>query len=305
MAKKNLVVGLDLGEEHCTLVALDPKKNQIEHVATWNDAHGRKRPSELGEGLHAWLSERKLDKGVKSVAISLSGVGAMLRLVESDAGIPLEDAARFEARTWFGVSDNDLWINSMPHGLGAHNEPAQLVAAVRRTASSRVSSVCDAANLPLQEANLDIVAAANAFETNYPSWSDRLVAVVLANNSNLQIYWTQERKFLGHSVIVAQGTNPSDELALAGAKALQEGTGLVRGQADSLGGVFLCGQRAAETGFAARLGTGIRVDVRLLDSFASLPFPSAESMAEQISELSPRCATALGLALALSQGDRS
>ncbi len=305
MAKKNLVVGLDLGEEHCTLVALDPKKNQIEHVATWNDNHGRKSPSELGEGLHAWLSERKLGKSVKSVAISLSGVGAMLRLVEADAGISLEDAARFEARTWFGVSDNDLWINSMPHGLGPHNEPSQLVAAVRRSASSRVASVCDAANLPLQEANLDIVAAANAFETNYPSWSDRLVAVVLANSRHLQIFWTQERKFLGHAVVEAQGANPSDELSLAGAKALQDGLGLARGQADSLGGVFLCGHRASETGFAARLGTGSRVDVRLLDSFASLPFPSAESMAEQISGLSPRCATALGLALALSQGDRS
>jgi len=305
MAKKNLVVGLDLGEEHCTLVALDPKKNQIEHVATWNDSHGRKKPSELGEGLHAWLSERKLDKGVKSVAISLSGVGAMLRLVEEDEGLPPEEAARFEVRTWFGVSDNELWINSMSHGLGSHNEPAQLVAAVRRASASRVASVCDAANLPLEEANLDIVAAANAFETNYPSWSDRLVSVVLASGSHLQIYWTQERKFLGHAVVAAQGTNPSDELSLAGAKALQEGTGLSRGQAENLGGVFLCGQRAAETGFAARLGTGIRVEVRLLDSFASLPFPSAESMAEQISELSPRCATALGLALSLSQGDRS
>lgn len=304
MAKKNLVVGLDLGEEHCTLVALDARKNQIEHVATWNDAHGRKTPSELGEGLHAWLSERKLDKGVKSVAISLSGAGAMLRLVEADEGLPSEEAARFEARTWFAVPDNDLWINAIPHGLGPHNEPALLVAAVRRTAANRVSSVCDAANLPLAEANLDIVAAANAFDANYPSWSDRLVAVVLANDTQLQIYWTQESKFLGHVVIAAQGPNPSDELSLAGAKALQEGTGLARGQADSLGGVFLCGQRAAETGFAARLGTGIRVDVRLLDSFASLPFPSAESMAEQISELSPRCATALGLALSLSQGDR-
>jgi Tfp pilus assembly PilM family ATPase len=305
MAKKNLVVGLDLGEEYCTLVALDPRKNQIEHVATWNDSHGRKKPSELGEGLHAWLAERKLDKGVKAVALSIPGAGAMLRLVESDSGLSLEDAARFEARTWFGISDNELWINSMPHGTGPHNEPAQLVAAVKRTVSSRVSSVCDAANLPLLEANLDIVAAANAFETNYPSWSDRLVAVVLANGNQLQIYWTQERKFLGHTVIAAQGTNPADELSLAGSKALQEGAGLVRGQADSLGGVFLCGQRSAETGFAARLGTGIRVDVRLLDSFASLPFPSADSMAEQISELSPRCATALGLALSLSQGDRS
>ena len=131
------------------------------------------------------------------------------------------------------------------------------------------------------------------------------MAVVLAGERHLQVYWTQERKFLGHAVIAAQGTNPSDELSLAGAKALQEGTGLVRGLPDSLGGVFLCGQRASETGFAARLGTGLRVDVRLLDSFASLPFPSADSMAEQISELSPKCATALGLALALSQEVRS
>lgn len=300
MAKKNLVVGLDLGEDHCTLVALDPSKSTIEHVATWNDHHGGKGVPELGEGLKAWLSERKLDRGVKAVAMSLSGAKAMLRLVEADSGLSLEDAARFEARTWFGASDDSLWINGLPHGQGPHGEPALLVAAVRRTDSNRIASICDHASLPLEESNLDIVAAANAFEANYPSWSDRLVAVVLAESRNLQILWTQERKFLGHAVVVPQGDNPSDELSLAGAKALQEGAGLSRGMPDALGGVFLCGPRASETGFAARLGSGLNADVRLLDSFASLSFPSADSMAEQISSLSPKCATALGLALGLS-----
>lgn len=305
MAKKNLVVGLDLGEEHCTLVALDPRKSQIEHVATWNDGHGKKGVPELGEGLKGWLAERKLDKTTKAVSISVSGAKAMLRLVEADQGVSLEDTARFEAKNWFGIPDNELWINCVPHGQGPHGEPGLLVAAVQRSVSNRVASICDHAGLPLMESSLDIVAAANAFETNYPSWTDRLVAVVLAGDRHLQIYWTQERKFLGHAVVAAQGTNPSDELSLAGAKALQDGSGLVRGLAESLGGVFLCGQRASETGFAARLGTGLRVDVRLLDSFASLAFPSADSMAEQISELSPKCATALGLALALSQEVRS
>jgi Tfp pilus assembly PilM family ATPase len=305
MAKKNLVAGLDLGEDHCTLVALDPKRHQIEHVATWNDDHAHKSSAELGEGLHAWLSERKLDKALKAAAVSISGAKAMLRLVESDPGLPVEDASRFEARTWFGNSDDELWINSLPQGTGPHDEPAHLVAAVRRGASNRLASVFDAAGIPLQECNLDIVAAANAFEANYPSWSDRLVAVVLANHHDLQIYWTKQRTFLGHAVVLASGINPSDELSLGGAKALQEGTGFVHGQPENLAGVFLCGQRAAESGFAARLGTGLRVDARLLDAFAALAFPSAESISDEISVLSPSCATALGLALALSQGDRS
>lgn len=304
MAKKKLVVGLDLGEDYCTLVALNPQKNQIEHVATWNESHSRKSALELGEGLAKWLSERKLDKSIKSVAIGLSGAGAFLRLAETDQEISIEDAARFEARTWFGCSDEDLWINAMPHGVGPHNEPGILIGAVRRAMANRVSSVADSAGLTLAESNLDIVAAANAFEANYPSWADRMVAIVLAGGRSLQIFWTQDRKFLGHAVIVAQGQNPSDELSLAGGKALLEGTGLLRGMADQLGGVFLCGPLSVETGFAARLGSGLKVDVRLLDSFAALPFPSAESMAEQISELSPKCAAALGLALALSQGDR-
>ena len=305
MAKKNLVVGLDLGEEHCTLVALDPKKSQIEHVATWNDSHGRKGVPELGEGLAGWLSERKLDKNVKAVAVSAPGAKTMLRLVESDPSLPLEDIARFEARTWFGAPDSELWINALAHGTGAHGEPATLVAALRRAVSNRISSVCDHASLPLSESNLDIVAAANAFEANYPSWSDRLVAIVLVDDKYLQVLWTQDRKFLGHAVLAAQGSNPSDELALAGSKALQEGAGLVRGLPDALTGVFLCGQRSTETGFAARLGASLKADVRLLDSFASLSFPSADSLAEQVSELSPKCATALGLALALSQESRS
>lgn len=306
MAKKTqYFVGLDIGADNCTLVALNAQKNQIEIVGrTQIDSGWRRGNLEMGEGIHSWLAELKLDKGVKAVAASVSGTRSMLRLVEVDESIPLEDSIRFEARTWAGKSDNDLWINSLAHGTGPHNEPAQLVVATPRSSVNALRGVLDAASLPLTEVTVDIVAAANAFEVNYPSWTDRLVAVVLADTRSLQIFWTKDRLFLGHGVVLAQGTNPSDELALEGCKALQSGLGLMKGAAESLSGVFLCGELSGTTGFSARLGSGLHADVRLLDAFAAIPFPSAESMAEQLSEISPRCATALGLALSLSQGDR-
>ena len=306
MAKKNqYLVGLDLGADNCTLVALHAQKNQIEIVGrTQVESGWRKGGLEMGEGLHAWLSELKLDKGVKSVAASVSGTRSMLHLAEIDPDLPMEEAVRFEVKTWLGKSEDDFWINSMPHGTGVHNEASHLVVATPKSIVSNLRSVLDNAGLPLTEVSVDIVAAANAFEVNYPSWTDRLVAVVLADNRSLQIFWTQERKFLGHGIVLAQSANPADELSLEGGKALQTGLGLQKGTPENLAGVFLCGELSGATGFSSRLGSGLRADVRLLDSFAAIPFPSAESMTEQLSEISPRCATALGLALSLSQGDR-
>ncbi len=306
MAKKTqYFIGLDIGAENCTLVALNAQKNQIEIVGrTQIDPLWRRGSLEMGEGIRHWLSELKLDKGIKAVAASISGTHSMLRLIEVDESLPLEDSIRFEARTWSGKNDNDLWINSLSQGTGPHNEPAQLVAAVARSSVHSLRGILDAASLPLTEVSLDIVAAANSFEVNYPSWTDRLVAVVLADTRSLQICWTQNRQFVGHGVILAQSTNPADELALEGSNALQSGLGLVKGASSSLNGVFLCGELSGTAGFSARLGSGLHADVRLLDAFAAIPFPSAEAMAEQLSEISPRCATALGLALSLSQGDR-
>lgn len=306
MAKKTqYVVGLDLGADNCTLVALNAQKKQIEIVGRTQVQSGwRNGNMELGSGIHSWLQELKLEKGVKAVAGCVSGARSMLRLVELDEGMPLEVAIRFEARTWLGQSDNNLWINAFPQGTGAHNQPAYLLAATQRSAVNGLHSILDAASLPLTEVSIDIVAAANAFEINYPSWTDRLVAVVLADAHSLQILWTKDGKFAGHGIVLAQGANPADELSLEGAKALQAGLGLVKGAANDLAGVFLCGELSSAAGFTSRLGSGLRADVRLLDAFAAIPFPSADSMAEQLSEISPRCATALGLALSLSQGDR-
>jgi len=306
MAKKTqYVVGLDLGAENCTLVALNAQKNQIEIVGrTRIESSWRQGNLEMGEGIRSWLSELKLDKGVKAVAASVSGTKSFLRLVEVEEGLPLEDAIRFEARTWLGKSEDELWMNSLSQGTGPHNEPAQLLAATPKTAVNGLRGILDAASLPLAEVSIDIVAAANAFEVNYPSWTDRLVAIVLADTRSLQIFWTQDRKFLGHGVVLAQGTNPGDELSLEGSKALLTGFGLSKGSPANLSGVFLCGELSGTPGFSGRLGNGISADVRLLDAFAAIPFPSAESMAEQLSDISPRCATALGLALSLSQGDR-
>lgn len=305
MAKKTqYVVGLDLGTENCTLVALNAQKKQIEIVGrTQIQPSWRAGNLDFGEGIHSWLVELKLDKGIKAVAACVSGTRSMLQLVELDTALPVEEAVRFEARTWLGTKDDELWINSLPHGTGAHDQPAHLLAASSRKLVSALRSTMDAASLPLTEVGIDIVAAANAFEANYPSWIDRLVAVVLVDSRSLQILWTQDGKFLGHGIVLAQSANPSDELSLEGAKALQAGLGLVKGTPSDLSGVFLCGESSAN-GFASRLGSGLRADVHLLDAFASVSFPSAESMSEQLSEISPKCATALGLALSLSQGDR-
>lgn len=307
MAKKpQLVVGLDLGDDTCKLVAYHPDQRQIEFVGlTWVEPAWRESPSALGTGIAAWLAELKLDKGVKAAAVGVSGASAMLALSELDPNLPLEESARFEVSTWTGRPDADCMINVIEQGNGPMGQPAHLVVAHRRAAVERVRAVAEAAGLPLVDVGVDIVGAANAFEANYPSWRDRLVAVVHATKQTLQIWWTKDREFLGHGVVALSNGEASDQLALEGGKALKAGLGLVNGSAEQLSGVFLAGDLAAEPGFAQRLGNGMRFEVRLLDAFAGISFPSAEGMLGQLAETAPKCAVALGLALALCEGDRS
>lgn len=306
MAKKpQLVVGLELGDDTCKLVAYHPDLRQIEFVGlTWVEPGWRTSPQAMGAGLAAWFAELKLDKGIKGASVCVSGASSMLALAELDPAMPVEEAARFEVRTWAGRSDAEYAINALPHGTGPNGQPAHLLAAHKREVVEHVRAVAEAASLPLIDVGVDIVGAANAFEANFPSWRDRLVAVVLASRRNLQIWWTRDREFLGHGVVVVSGETP-DQLALEGGKALRAGLGLFKGTPDQLGGVFLAGDIASEAGFAPRLGNGMPFEVRLLDSFAGISFPSAEGMLGQLAETAPKCAVALGLALPLSEGDRS
>lgn len=306
MAKKpQLVAGLELGDDTCKLVAYHPDLRQIEFVGlTWVDPAWRESTSAMGAGLAAWLAELKLDKGIKAASACVTGSSAMLTLAELDPKLPVEDAARFELATWTGRPEDNFWINAIPHGTGPNGQPAHLLAAHKREVVGKVRSIADAAGIPLAEVGLDIVGAANAFEVNFPSWRDRLTAVVLASRRTLQIWWTKDREFLGHGVVTVSGDAP-DQLALEGGKALRAGLGLLKGDADQLAGAFLAGDLAVEAGFAPRLGNGMRFEVRLLDAFAGISFPSAEGMLGQLAETAPKCAVSLGLALALSEGDRS
>jgi len=307
MAKKSqLVVGLELGDDTCKLVAYHPDLRQIEFVGlTWVEPAWRESPAALGRGLATWLADLKLDKGIKAASICLPGVSSMLSLVELDPALPVEDTARFHVATWTGGSENDLWINAISQGTGPMGQPAHLIAAHKREAVERVRTIADHAGLPLVDVGIDIVAAANAFEVNFPTWTDRLVAVVLASGRNLQIWWTRDRQFLGHGVVALSGGEGSDQLALEGGKALKAGLGLANGSPDKLGGVFLAGDLAAEAGFAPRLGNGMPFEIRLLDAFAGISFPSAVGMLGQLAETAPKCAVALGLAMPLSEGDRA
>lgn len=306
MAKKpQLVVGLELGDDTCKLVAYHPELRQIEFVGlTWVEPSWRESSAALGKGLANWLVDLKLDKGIRAASLCVPGAASMISLAEFDPALPLEDSARFEVETWTGKPADDLWINALPHGTGPSGLPAHLVVAHRRNAVSHASSVAENARLPLVNVGVDIVAAYNAFEANYPTWSDRLVAIVLASSRNLQILWTKDRMILGHGVVVQSGAEGPDQIALDGGKALRSGQGLRGANPDQLEGVFLAGDIASEAGFAPRLGNGLQSQVRLLDAFAGISFPSAEGMLGQLAETAPKCAVALGLALAVSEGDR-
>ncbi|MCB9496579.1 MAG: hypothetical protein H6686_06805 [Fibrobacteria bacterium] len=307
MAKKpQLVVGLELGEDTCKLVAFHPDHRRIEFVGlTWVEPAWRESSEALGKGLSTWLADLKLDKGIKAASVCVSGVSSMLTLAELDPNLPLDQSATFEACQWLGKAENEFHVNALPHGTGPMGEPAHLLVAHRKETIQRVRSVAEAAGLPLAEVGVDAIAALNAFEINYSTWTDRLVAVVLASSRNLQIVWTKNGQFLGHGVVVLSSGEGADQIALEGGKALQAGLGLQGASPDHLEGVFLAGDLAAEAGFAPRLGNGTKFEIRLLDAFSAISFPSAEGMLGQLAETAPKCAVALGLAVALSEGERA
>jgi hypothetical protein len=233
----------------------------------------------------------------------VSGSQSLIRLVEVDPDLPLEDAIRFEVRTWSGEPDSEWWIQVIGRqGVGPNGQPAVLVAATPRATVQRLRDICAAAGLADIEIGMDIAAAYNAFEQNYPNARESLSAVVLAQGKFLQIWWTRSGEFLGHAVIA--GETP-EALSTEGGKALLNGTGLLPSAKQLPRKVYLAGDLAHEAGFMSRLSRTSELSVHALDSFCGIPFPSAKGMGEQLTETAPKCAVSLGLGLGLLQGDHA
>jgi hypothetical protein len=113
----------------------------------------------------------------------------------------------------------------------------------------------------------------------------------------------REGAFAGHAVAVAPADgDPLEPLSAELLRILKEGEGLCGAQPSDCRAVLLCGEQGNDAGLASRLGAQLRADVQAMDAFSHTPFPSLEGNARQIAEISPQCAAALGVALALAEG---
>lgn len=301
---KNLI-GIELGEETYKLVSFNPGRREVDLVALTNvDPSWKLTPAALGQAIHSWLQSLGLIKSIGKVAIGLPAQNQVLRLVEVDEGDDAREALAFEMRTWFGRDRSFHRVNLVRMGEGPHQKPGYLLAGATNRQVEWMSEAFQTAKLPLGVLGLDIVAAYNAFEVNYPSWSEGLTAIVKCDGLFLQVFWTEGRKFLGHGVAtVPEGPDAADRLAFEAARLVASGEGLLVGDASRCVRAMLCGDRVPENDFAAKMGSGLRVQVALLDAFSSISFPSAQGMQSKLSETAPRCASALGLAVGMAEGD--
>jgi Tfp pilus assembly PilM family ATPase len=305
MARKpQTAIGLELGARLVTLVAYDIPHRQVQLVAMENAPQGwRENPSLLGEMLKDWLGTLGLDKKTSALSACVSAHDAPLRLVELDAEESPEGALRDELTEWSGSPDTAFFLNGQPLGKGTHGLPAHLLAAYPCERAEQLRAAFEACGFPLTELGLDALSIVNAFEKCQPSWQDHLAALVKIDAPVAQVSWVREGVFAGHAVAFAPAdADPLEPLSTELLRILKDGEGLCGADPSDCRAVFLCGEQGNDTGVASRLGAQLRADVQAMDAFAHTPFPSLEGNTQQIAEIAPQCAAALGMALSLAEG---
>lgn len=305
MARKpQTAIGLELGARLVTLVAYDIPHRQIQLVAMENAPQGWAQDiSLLGEMLRNWLGSLGLEKKSCVFGACVSAHDVPLRLVELDAEEEVESALRAELAAWTGSEAGAFFLNGQNLSKGPHGLPAYLLAALPRARAEALRSAFDAAGYPLASLGLDAVSVVNAFEKSQPSWQDHLAAVIKVDAPLAQVSWVREGAFAGHAVaVVAPEGEPLEPLSAELLRIVRDGEGLCGAVASDCRAVLLCGEQGNDAGLASRLGAQLRADVQAMDAFSHTPFPSLEGNARQIAEISPQCAAALGMALALAEG---
>jgi type IV pilus assembly protein PilM len=178
-----------------------------------------------------------------------------------------------------------------------------LCAAFRRHEVERVQRIMEQSGCSLAVMDLDVFAAQNVFEINYPEKLPLKTFLIKADAHMVKCLRTQNGFFLGFDTAPV----PDAFLNTAGeakANIVLDLVNRIRAALDkahdSWGGVdeiVLCGDLALDTEFKEMLEANLPMPVTHLNGFKEITFTLSEDKVAAFMASAPQCAGAMGLAL--------
>ncbi len=306
MSKKNSsVVALELSRSYLKLVEFLPDENQIAMVAIkpldasrWDD------DEYLIDQIKACVSKHVSGPDADLVTAMFSE-NAVIRHVEiPNAEDNIVDAIEWEMEQYLIHPLSEYLLDYQAMGSN-HDETGKtyLAAAYRRSEVERVRNIMARSGCNLAVLDLDVFAAQNVFEVNYPERLPLKTFLIKADSHMVKCIRTQNGQFLGFdtvevdAAIMTSAAEVKNDIVLGVVSRIRQA--YERAQ-DAWGGVdliVLCGDLALDTEFRELLEANLPTEVLHLNAFKEINFALSPDKSAVLMPSAPQCAGAVGLAL--------
>jgi type IV pilus assembly protein PilM len=299
------VVALELSRSDLKLVEFLPSENKIFKVAVkplddsrWDD------DAYLADQIKSAIAKH-VEHPDADLVTSMSGEHAVIRQIEvPNSEDNVVDAVQWELEQYLIHPLEEYLVDWQALGPN-QDETARiyLAAAYRKEEVLRVQRIMEQSGCSLAVMDLDVFAAQNVFEINYPEKARLKTFIIKADAHMVKCIRTQNGFFLGFE----SAQVPQSLLSLAGeAKAGIVADLVARIRAaldkahDAWGGVdeiVLCGDLALDNGFREMLEANMPIPVTHLNAFKEIVFTQDAGPSDVFMPSAPQFAGAVGLAL--------
>jgi type IV pilus assembly protein PilM len=220
--KKSDIVGIDIGSSSIKLVQLNASKGgySLQHVGLWPlppEAivdNTLMDSTAVVERIKSALSG--LNVGAKDVATSISGNAVIIRKIQLPAmpAEELEDQIQWEAEQYIPFDINDVNIDFQILNNDEHDPTRMnvLLVASKKDVINDYMSVFNEAGMKLVVVDVDSFSLQNAFEINYTSEPDEVVALVNIGASSMNLNVVKEGASLFTRDVQVGGNLYSEEI---------------------------------------------------------------------------------------------
>ena len=306
--KKNGVVGLEVGRSYIKMAGYTPDKGQVTVVAikpieaaNWED--DAYLSSEIQD-----CFKKHLKSNPSQITASVHGENAVVRLIEVPNEITnVHEYIHWELEQYLVRPLNEYLIDYQSLGSNAAEDAKKyLVAGFIRKEVERLRAILESVGVPLTVLDVDIFAAINVFEANYPDLAQQHRLLIKADSHSIQCVWIRNGMITGYEALpVAEGLLLADG---------EEKTSLIEQTVETLipymggqqkrssfdepiTGVVFCGDLAADYEFSQIMESRCPQELVRLNAFKEIPFATSHDQMSMLNQAAPQCAAAVGLAL--------
>ncbi len=299
------IVALELSHAFLKLVEFVPAENQIAMVAIKPlDASQWEDDNYLVEQITSSISKHVSDPK-SDLVTSMFSENAIIRVV----AVPniednINDFIQWEMEQYLIQPLNEYLLDFQSLGSN-QDETARtyLVAAFRRSEVNRFTTILERCGCNLAVLDLDVFAAQNVYEINYPEKLPLKTFLIKADSHVIKCARTQNGQFLDFQSTAVDASfmnlasEPKTEMVLSLVNQVRMA---LEAAQDTWGGVdqiMLCGDLALDTEFREMLEANMPTQVLQLDAFKEINFSLSPEKSALFMPSSPQCAGVVGLAL--------